>query len=53
MSGKPITAKDKATIRNIYAMTQNKNETMRLVWGGKNAQRAAWLNEVLNGEQSQ
>lgn len=53
MSGKPITARDKAKIRNIYAMTQNKNETMRLVWGGKNAQRAAWLNEVLQGEQSQ
>ena len=53
LSGKPVTAKDKAKILNIYAMTQNKNETMRIVWGGKNAQRAAWLKEILQGEAAQ
>lgn len=53
LTGKPITAKDKAAVLNIYAMTQSKNETMRLVWGSKNAQRAAWLNEILQGEAQQ
>ncbi len=53
MAGPPVTAKDKDKIRNIYAMTQSKSETCRLVWGGKNGQRLAWLNEILQGSEVQ
>jgi len=53
MEGKPVTAKDRDKIRNIYAMTQSKSETCRLVWGGKNGQRMAWVNEILQGESAQ
>ncbi|CAN5490084.1 hypothetical protein BH10CHL1_BH10CHL1_01580 [soil metagenome] len=53
MTGKPVTAQDKAKILNIYAMTQSKSETCRLVWGGKNGQRMQWLNEILQGESAQ
>jgi hypothetical protein len=53
LTGKPITAQHRQQVRNIYAMTGSKNETMRLVWGGKNTRRANWLNEVLAGGEVQ
>ena len=53
LSGRPLLDSEKALLVNTYTITGSKNETMRLVWGGKNAQRAAWLNEVLKGEQAQ
>ena len=53
LAGAPVTAQDKAKVRNIYAVTGSKSETCRLVWGGKNGQRMAWLNEVLASEVQQ
>jgi hypothetical protein len=53
LTGKPITTQHRQQVLNIYAMTGSKNETMRLVWGGKNQQRAAWLNELLASQVQQ
>ncbi len=53
LTGKPITTQHRQQILNIHAMTGSKHETMRLVWGGKNTQRAAWLNEILQGGEVQ
>jgi len=47
LAGAPVTAQDREQVRNIYALTGSKSETCRVVWGGKNGQRMAWLNEVL------
>jgi hypothetical protein len=53
LTGKPITTHHRQQVLNIYAMTGSKNETMRLVWGGKNTQHAGWLNEILQGGEVQ
>jgi hypothetical protein len=53
LDGKPVTGSDRDKVRNIYAVTGSKSETCRLVWGGKNGQRLAWLNEILQGGEVQ
>lgn len=53
LTGKPVTVTEKSRVLNIYAVTGSKSETCRLVWGGKNGQRMAWLNEILQGGEVQ
>jgi hypothetical protein len=51
--GKPVSSKDKHTVRNVHAMTKSINETCRLVWGAKTPSRAQWVKEVLANEVQQ
>jgi hypothetical protein len=53
LTGKPVSAKDKNTVRNVHAVAGSINETCRLVWGAKTPSRAQWVKEVLAGEVQQ
>jgi hypothetical protein len=53
LAGKPVSAKDKNTVRNVHAVAGSINETCRLVWGAKTPSRAQWVKEVLAGGEVQ
>jgi hypothetical protein len=45
--GKPISAKDKALVKNVYALEGSINKTCTLLYGGLSPTRKAWITEVL------
>lgn len=53
LEGRPITAKDKNKIRNVYALTGSINETCRVLWGSKTPSRMQWVKEIIEGDKLQ
>jgi DNA polymerase III delta prime subunit len=47
LDGEPTTPQERAKIRAIYAQTGSKSATCRIVWGHKNGETWAWLNQAL------